>query len=382
MANGPLERIVRGAQQLSQFREQQRLAPLRRESAELSLRGQELGVQGQEAQNQAFVDRMRRSDMARAAAEFLTIPETDTAGQDAFLNRRIADLQARGIDTQDTAGMLQLDPASRRQAAQATLQIAQQFGDAPATPQPKLTAPIRGRDPVTGEERFFDRDPQTGRLVPTAGAVPPASRPGVQVTVGGASEKAFGQEVGKIAAQDLFTKRQAAQGAVDSLESISKSKRLLNQGLITGFGANFKVGLGKALQEVGINFAQDEIANTEAFAANAAKQVAQIIKAFGAGTGLSDADREFATKAAAGDITLTEKSMRRIIDINEQAARNVIRRFNEQAAQIDPSTVPFELGITAPPTSEEALVIRFNELIAEGKSPQEAGAILKQEGFE
>lgn len=62
-------------------------------------------------------------------------------------------------------------------------------------------------------------------------------------------------------------------------------------------------------------------------------QVGQIIKQFGAGTGLSDADREYAEKIVGGKITLNEGAIRRLIYINEKAHKNVINRYNQMAKQ-------------------------------------------------
>jgi hypothetical protein len=152
------------------------------------------------------------------------------------------------------------------------------------------------------------------------------------------------RELGK----DLVTRRKEATDAKHSLISSNTAIDLLNEGIITGTGANFLVATGKALQRVGINFSEDAVENTEAFVANQAKQVAQIIKAFGAGTGLSDADREYAEKAAAGKITASEKSIRRIIDINQRASMNVIQEFNTDIGKLPKGVAPYDLTIETP----------------------------------
>ena len=135
------------------------------------------------------------------------------------------------------------------------------------------------------------------------------------------------QKLGDKQAAALDDLRVKAEEAQQSLVSIDNAEKLLDEGVTTGFGANFRVGFGKALKEVGFNVNEDEIANTEAYAANAANQVASYIQAFGAGTGLSDKDREFATDMAAGNVDLSEKSMRRIIEINKKAAKNIISKY-------------------------------------------------------
>lgn len=175
------------------------------------------------------------------------------------------------------------------------------------------------------------------------------SRRGTRINnVVNTSQNKFAEGLGKGLSEDFLAQREAARDAALSLQSSQEALALLDQGIIAGFGAEFKVGLGKALQQAGINFAADEVANTEAFAASRAAETGRIIKLFGAGTGLSDADREFARKAAAGEITMTEPAIRRILNINDRASRNVLDAYNRQAATIDPASVPFPLAIDTP----------------------------------
>jgi hypothetical protein len=47
--------------------------------------------------------------------------------------------------------------------------------------------------------------------------------------------------------------------------------------------------------------------------------VVNIVKAFGSGSGISNADREYAEKMAGGQIKLDEASIKRILDIGERA---------------------------------------------------------------
>ena len=80
-----------------------------------------------------------------------------------------------------------------------------------------------------------------------------------------------------------------------------------------------------------------------------AQNVGRVIKQFGAGTGLSNADREYAEKMAGGKVTLDRKALERILDINERAARNAIKYHNERIKNIE--TEP-SLKIEEPPAVE------------------------------
>jgi hypothetical protein len=159
-------------------------------------------------------------------------------------------------------------------------------------------------------------------------------------------KRSLGEGLGK----QIIEGRNAAQDAVSSLQSSVEARKLLDSkaGVITGFGADYKVGLGKVLQQAGINLADDAIANSEAFLASRAQEVGRIIKLFGSGTGLSNADREYAEKAAAGQITLNEESIRKILDINERASRAIIERHNANVTKLPQGTVDFDMRIEVP----------------------------------
>lgn len=127
----------------------------------------------------------------------------------------------------------------------------------------------------------------------------------------------------------------------------------MKSGMITGAGAEFFVNLNQALKTAGIDAGYaDAAANSQAFAANMAGNVGRIIKQFGAGTGLSNADREYAEKMAGGKITLDANAIRRILDINERAARNVIRAHNKDVKNIK-TNIP--LTVEEPPEASASL---------------------------
>jgi hypothetical protein len=142
------------------------------------------------------------------------------------------------------------------------------------------------------------------------------------------AQDAFNKQFGTEQAKKVVELETSANKAKDGLIANATALDLLDRGAITGFGADFRVGFGKALQLAGVDLGKDEISNTEAFLASRVKEVGNLITLFGAGTGLSDADRAYAEKAAAGNINLTEDSMRKIIDINNRAATNLIANYN------------------------------------------------------
>jgi hypothetical protein len=162
-------------------------------------------------------------------------------------------------------------------------------------------------------------------------------------TVLPAQEKAFETELGKEQAGELIKSRTAARDAASIIDTVKTGRDIMKSGMITGAGADFLVNFNQALKTVGIDagFA-DAAANSQAFTANMAGNVGKLIKQFGAGTGLSDADREFAKDMAGGRIALDAKAINKILDINERAARNVIARHNKDVKGIK-TNIPLEV---------------------------------------
>jgi hypothetical protein len=172
-----------------------------------------------------------------------------------------------------------------------------------------------------------------------------ASRaPGATVNVG-PQEKKFEEKIGEGKAKIIENGYTAAQDAVAITDTINTGRQLLSQGMVTGAGAEYLVNFGQALKQVGVDISSDATANSQAYAAAMANNVGRIIKLFGAGTGLSNADREYAEKMAGGKITLDERALRRILDINEKLARDTITRHN---ANVDKFGAGDELKIQPP----------------------------------
>jgi hypothetical protein len=166
-------------------------------------------------------------------------------------------------------------------------------------------------------------------------------------------EKAFETGLGTGQSKQAIDSKIAAQSAAAVLETNQTGRNILNSGAITGTGANFFVGFNNALKQAGVDFGYaDAAANSQAYAAAMGANVGQLIKQFGAGTGLSDADREFAMQMAGGKITLTEQALRKILDINDKAAGKVIDTHNKTYANIKtniPLAVEKPVGAAPPP---------------------------------
>ena len=158
---------------------------------------------------------------------------------------------------------------------------------------------------------------------------------------------AFEGELGKGQAKSIIDNRAVAQDAASIIETVNTGRDILKGKIITGAGADFLVNFNQALKTAGVDFGYaDAAANSQAYAANMAQNVGKIIKQFGAGTGLSDADRQYAEKMAGGKITLDAKALDKILDINERAARNVITRHNKDVEGIK-TNIPLKVEMPA-----------------------------------
>jgi hypothetical protein len=150
-----------------------------------------------------------------------------------------------------------------------------------------------------------------------------------------AQEKEFEKELGSGQAKAILTSRTAAQDAAQILQTNQIGRDILKSGAITGAGADFFVGLNQALKTAGVDAGRaDAAANSQAYAAAMASNTGKLIKQYGAGTGLSDADRDYAAAAAGGKIAMDEKAIRKVLDINDRAARNVINDHNKKVKGI------------------------------------------------
>ena len=181
----------------------------------------------------------------------------------------------------------------------------------------------------------------------------------VSVSVGG-QEGALQRKLGEAKAGIVEKGFDTAQDARSVIETLGIGRQILDQGATTGFGANFLVNVGQALKQVGVNLNSDESANAQTYMATMAQNVGRIIKQFGAGTGLSNADREYAEKMAGGNITLDERALRRILDINDKLSRTVISKHNDNVRRFKAGDEflieePTAAKSTLPPQQQEAL---------------------------
>lgn len=174
----------------------------------------------------------------------------------------------------------------------------------------------------------------------------------VEVNLGQEGRSAFIERLGNKRADSLIAQFDDAKAASLKSDVIDTQWDTISKGagILTGTGAEIKLGAGKLLKAVGLISGEGKelISNTETFIANAGNLVAEVIKAFGAGTGLSDADREFAKGIVGGTITLDGESLKRLIKLQARATRKKIQEHNKQIANLGEEVAQFGLTVDVP----------------------------------
>jgi hypothetical protein len=150
--------------------------------------------------------------------------------------------------------------------------------------------------------------------------------------------KTIGAGVGK---QDL-TLRDIAENSTKTIENIHNQRKLLDTGkVITGFGADQRLGLAQFGKAVGLTGKGDEdlASNTQNFLAGRAGSTLDAIQSsnLGSAQGFSNTDREFLQAAKLGGIKYDEKSLRRQLDLEERVARAATSKWNERVKSMPKS---------------------------------------------
>lgn len=147
------------------------------------------------------------------------------------------------------------------------------------------------------------------------------------VNVGGGSDKQI--------FDSMDTSTNAARTAAAGLAGIREARAAVQSGGFFGAGANEMLGLQKVGAALGVANS-DKIVNTETFRAAISPQVAAVLKATVGTANISNTDREFAERAAGGNITLDEKSISRLLDIMERAGSGIVTQHQKRLEKVYP----------------------------------------------
>jgi len=175
---------------------------------------------------------------------------------------------------------------------------------------------------------------------------------GTNITVGGEGslgDTIIRQTLGKD--QEEFLDK--VQPALNSIPNLQFMERMLNvvgdEGeIITGRLGPQELFLKSVAKDLGFGEFKDVDA-TQAYLATAGRQVGQVIRLFGSGTGLSDADREYAEKIAGGSQKMTKEALQKLVSMAKRGIEGQVNLFNNQIQRT------YTPDIVGDPTSKFAL---------------------------
>lgn len=177
-------------------------------------------------------------------------------------------------------------------------------------------------------------------------------REGSLVTINNSPEGDVFAGMPKDIREEMFKRQGEAQDAADLIGITNQGLQLLDQGAITGAGSGAKVAAVKWAQSLGVPIdgdIADAVNNAETYRAVMAQAVGKVIKNFGSGTGLSDADRQYAERLAGGDTTLNEPAIRRILAAGVKSAKSKIGNFNSMRDKVLSGDLSAILNVQEPP---------------------------------
>lgn len=287
----------------------------------------------------------QQESLARRA-EALNLPEVAATARTTTDQTTLRDI-GQDLRTREIANVPTTSPSVRRTLAQAAGISSEQFGaQRMATiPDADFTAIIEGQK--GNVEPWMDTngnisayrvndygqvwDETQSKWVSPATLGLQQAPPSVQrIEQAG---QVFSEELAKAGVESTIDYRDKANDAVDMLNSINRSLPLV-ENMFTGAFAETKTNVSRYLQAFGIDAATLPTSNTEVFTAEAGRRVASYIQNLGAGTGLSDADREYAQLVVAGRATVSEQGLRRLLNNLSEVARNDIAAYNTYKQQI------------------------------------------------
>lgn len=176
-----------------------------------------------------------------------------------------------------------------------------------------------------------------GTLVPNApvidakSKIASAGKTNVNNTISVAGpENAYNKDVGEGMAKANLALVEAAKGAPEAIRNARSIRTALDNGAITGTGAQTRLAVQKALETAGV-IGSGKAATTQELMSNLGKLTLSGVKTsgLGAGNGFTDKDLAFLSSATSGTIEDTPANLRRVADLSERLATAQHRKGTE-----------------------------------------------------
>ena len=138
------------------------------------------------------------------------------------------------------------------------------------------------------------------------------------------------------ATKSFLEVNKAGQAAKKILQTNAISRDILGEGARTGFGTEWANKTLEIINTTGLlpEKYMDGVAASKALMASRSLAVLDMIPVFGGGQGFTEKDREFLTNIKGADFSLDSKTIARLLDLEERAARQAIELNNNSLDQV------------------------------------------------
>jgi hypothetical protein len=161
---------------------------------------------------------------------------------------------------------------------------------------------------------------------------------GVTVTVDQREQSAFAKKMGEENAKWYGEARQSIDNAQRAMTTVQRGLTMLEQEEVNlGAASTMRQFADKVGALFGFEESEERAAATETYLANQAKLVQEALAsgAFGAGTAISDKDREAMEKAVAANGSLTVEGAKRILNLVGQMRAQEFQDYNQRVEEIN-----------------------------------------------
>lgn len=183
---------------------------------------------------------------------------------------------------------------------------------------------------------------------------------GTTVNIPNFAEKTFAGGLAEDQVKKFSTLQTNAEKAPDVLNNVAESKKILKSGkFFSGSPANVQLEMAKMADAFGLGGAdtKTKAANTQTLITNAAGSTLDSIagSGLGAGQGFTDKDLKFLQEAKSFRIDMTDTNIKRILDLQERAAKASVNRYNDRLKTLPQASIQ-TMGLTPivlPRTADE-----------------------------
>jgi hypothetical protein len=245
--------------------------------------------------------------------------------QDQLRQFQMMDMQQQAAQQAEARKPFNLRPGERRMTPDGRVMAENPVAEKPQAP-PALVA----------EFQFAKAQGFPGNFMDYQRTRAESTRP--QTTVNIPGEDSFSKGMGTATVEAIQTARTQAQSGLGTIQATRRIQDLLDSGVITGTGAELRLSLERGLATAGLIDGK-RVTNTEQLLAEISNNVlARTEQMKGV---LTDRDIEFLKDAAAGRISLTPETIRRVSEISERGSMQLVENYNSMVRPLaDMQNVP------------------------------------------